>query len=124
MMIYPVGEKPILQEPYFSFYSLFKEQLWRVLIVIGYSFRDAPVNTAILERLSAQEEPNPKLIVINPHADDVIKHLGEMDPALQKRIIRINEPFRDDDTLFVKLANAIISSDQDAYKAMNAKVLY
>ena len=123
MMIYPVGEKPILQEPYFSFYSLFKEQLWSVLIVIGYSFRDAPVNTAILERLSAQEGPNPKLIVINPHADDVIKHLGEMNPALQKRIIRINEPFRDDDTLFVKLANAIFSPDQDTYKDRNARVL-
>jgi hypothetical protein len=116
MMIYPVGEKPILREPYFSFYCLFKEQLWRVLIAIGYSFRDEPVNTAILERLNSQE-PRLTLIVVNPHADDMVKNLGSLSPAVQERIIRINEPFRDHDDLFTKITTVIGSKGYGDYKS-------
>jgi len=116
MMIYPVGEKPILQDPYFSFYSIFKEQPWQVLIAIGYSFRDEPVNTAILERLNSRPPPKAKLIVVNPQAEDVIANLGPLTPKLNERVIRISESFRDDIPLFEKIKTAIGASDWTDFK--------
>jgi len=116
MMIYPVGEKPILQEPYYSFYSIFKEQPWNVLIAIGYSFRDEPVNIAILEKLKAQQSPKPKLIVVNPNAESAIKNLGPEVSKLDRRIIRIEEHFTDSKDLFAKLKVALESRNWDTYK--------
>jgi len=116
MMIYPVGEKPILQEPYYSFYSIFKEQPWNVLIVIGYSFRDEPVNIAILEKLKFKSSPRPKLIVVDPNAKSVIKGLGPEVSKLDQRIIRIEEPFTDIPNLFGKLKIALESRSWNEYK--------
>jgi hypothetical protein len=114
MMIYPVGEKPILQDPYFSLYTIFKEQPWSILIAIGYSFRDEPVNVAILERLGCPDIPRAKLVIVNPHADLAASNLNP--PAeLQKRIIPINEHFREDDSLFHKIALAIASRDRSEF---------
>ena len=73
MMIYPTKEKDILIQPYFTFFSAFKRIRWSKLLVIGYSFRDEPVNTAILENM--REIENSQLIVINPKTDDVIENL-------------------------------------------------
>jgi hypothetical protein len=94
MMIYPVGEKPILREPYYFFYELFKEQRWRRLIAIGYSFRDAPVNIAIIENL--QRVKDSSLIVVNPKADAVISNLGSWAKTYDNRIIRIPCGFGDE----------------------------
>ena len=114
MMIYPIGEKPILQDPYFSLYSIFKEQPWNILIAIGYSFRDEPVNVAILERLGCPDIPRAKLVIVNPHADLAASNLNP--PAeLQKRIIPINDYFREDDLLFRKIAVAITSKDESEF---------
>lgn len=121
MMIYPVGEKPILREPYFSFYSIFKEQLWDILIAIGYSFRDEPVNTAILERMNSRFTrmgvgSRPKLIVINPNAESVIGNLGPIGSELEERIIRIDETFRDEEVLFKRIEVAVDSPNWTSYK--------
>jgi len=48
MMIYPTREKEILNWKYYHFYNLFASIEWNKLLIIGYSFRDEPVNTAIL----------------------------------------------------------------------------
>ena len=45
LMIYPTKEKPLMREPFYDFFSSFKQQGWDILVVIGYSFRDEPVNT-------------------------------------------------------------------------------
>jgi len=116
MMIYPVGEKPILQEPYYSFYSIFKEQPWSALVTIGYSFRDEPINIAILERLEVPPPPKIKLIVVNPDAEKVIGNLGSKVSELNQRIIRISEPFQDDEKLFGKIRMAIESRDWNQFK--------
>jgi len=71
IMIYPTKEKPILRKPYYDFFKAFKEQVWNVLVVIGYSFRDEPVNTILLEQL--QSATNPHVFVVNPHAADIVK---------------------------------------------------
>ena len=46
-------------------------QIWDKLVAIGYSFRDEPVNTAILENLKRTKTSI--LIVIDPDAEEVIK---------------------------------------------------
>lgn len=79
MMIYPTKEKDILVQPYFTFFSAFKRIRWSKLLVIGYSFRDEPINTAILENM--QDIDNSQLIVINPKADDVIENLYNNAPV-------------------------------------------
>jgi hypothetical protein len=114
MMIYPVGEKPILKEPYYSFYSIFKEQPWSILIVIGHSFRDEPVNIAILERLVGA--PASKLIVIDPEADSVIRNLQPPSKEVDQRVIRIPQPFENDARLFRRIKIAIRSSSYNDFK--------
>ncbi len=127
MMIYPVGEKPILREPYYSFYSIFKEQPWSVLVAIGYSFRDEPVNLAILERLRAMDKPKPKLIVINPEAEKVVENLGLSDKELRQRIIRINMPFEleniDDLVENIKMALKVDSWNRYKERALKEGLL-
>jgi len=104
MMIYPVGEKPILRNPYYAFYEIFKEQRWNRMIAIGYSFRDDPVNIAILENL--ERIKNATLIVVNPDAERVIKNLGSWAQTFDNHIIRIPKKFGDE-RMFEKLELAI-----------------
>lgn len=70
MMIYPTKEKPILRQPYSFFYEAFKDQQWNCLIVIGYSFRDDPVNTVILEQLEKGDDC--QIYLIDPEADETV----------------------------------------------------
>lgn len=95
MMIYPTGEKPILRDPYYVFYKIFKAQKWSKMIAIGYSFRDDPVNIAVLENLDKVKEAN--LIVVDPCAENVVQNLGNL--ALSRyndRIIRVQGNFEDE----------------------------
>lgn len=116
MMIYPVGEKPILSYPYFDFYYLFREQPWQNLIAIGHSFRDEPINVTILERLRTEAALKTKLIVINPHAEEVVKNIGLLEASLDDKIIRINEHFSEDKMLFEKIGAAISSKGWKDYQ--------
>lgn len=105
MMIYPTQEKSMLKYPYHNFYDIFKAQEWMKLIAIGYSFRDVPVNIAIIENLEKVQHSN--LIVVNPHPETVLQNLGV--PALSKfddRIITINSKFGDE-RVFVQLKIAL-----------------
>lgn len=104
MMIYPVGEKPILRNPYYAFYEIFKEQTWNRIIVIGYSFRDDPVNIAILEGL--EKSKNATLIVVNPNAEKVLENLGPWAKTFNERIIRIPKKLGDE-SMFKKLEIAL-----------------
>jgi len=93
MMIYPTGEKPMLKYPYYNFYNVFKKQQWNKLIAIGYSFRDEPVNLAILENLKKVEYSN--LIVVNPNPEKTIQNMG-IAALPNDRIIPIKGKFGDE----------------------------
>lgn len=73
MMIYPTREKDILNYQFFPFFGIFKRIRWTKLLVIGYSFRDEPINTAIIENMELNEKS--QLIVINPKPDEVLENL-------------------------------------------------
>lgn len=105
MLIYPTGEKPILRHPYYGFYNIFKSQRWKKLIVIGYSFRDDPVNTAFVDNLERTEHSN--LIVVNPNPAKVIQNLGVSTLSkFNQRIIPVKGEFGDKET-FEKLRLAL-----------------
>lgn len=115
MMIYPTGEKPILHYPYYGFYHVFRTQKWNNLIAIGYSFRDDPVNIAILENLARVKQS--KLIVVNPKPTKVIQNLGT--PAISKfveRIIPVEAEFGCENT-FEKLRIALKVDSKTRYFA-------
>jgi len=113
MLIYPTGEKPILRYPYYDFYNVFKMQRWQKLIVIGYSFRDDPVNAAIIENLEKTQDSI--LVLVNPNPKKVIKNLG--DSAISKfddRIIPVKGEFGDE-KVFKKLEIALKVGSKPRY---------
>jgi hypothetical protein len=111
LMIYPVGQKPILEHPYFELYQLFRSQRWTTLVAIGYSFRDDPVNTAIIERMKTAPPPPSKLIVVNMDAEEAVRNLAPPTAEIDNRIIRINMPFEDNDSVFDNIYTAMGCKD-------------
>ena len=94
LMIYPTQEKSMLKFPYHNFYCLFKAQEWSKLIVLGYSFRDEPINTAIIENLINVK--NCCLIVVTPHPKEAIKNLSKsILDEFENKIIPIKGKFGD-----------------------------
>jgi hypothetical protein len=73
MMIYPTKEKDLLNYQFFPFFSIFKNIRWSKLLVIGYSFRDEPINTAIIENLMLTEKS--QIIIIDPKPMEVLDNL-------------------------------------------------
>lgn len=113
MIIYPTGEKQILKYPYFNYYSIFKNQKWQKLVAIGYSFRDDPVNTAIVENL--EKVPSSVLIVVNPEPEKVIQNMiASVSTELDNRIIPVQGNFGDE-KVFQKLNCAIHSVSKSHY---------
>ncbi len=113
MMIYPVGEKPILKEPYYTFYKIFKEQPWSKLVTIGHSFRDLPINIAILENLERIKIS--KLIIVDKEPEEAFKNLNIKNVKVGQRVIRVKGLFGEKET-FEKIQLAMFSNTFDYYK--------
>lgn len=75
LMVYPVYEKHVSQEPYSSLFVCFKNLLSRsyIYLVMGYSFRDPSINNAFLDAL--QEDRRRRIIIVNPNPVSVIEHV-------------------------------------------------
>jgi hypothetical protein len=58
MMILPIGEKYVTTTPYLDLLQKLRKDLIseEIVVVIGYSFRDDPVNNAFIERVSKKGE--------------------------------------------------------------------
>jgi hypothetical protein len=63
-MIYPIYEKFVSKDPFFALYQYFRKMLFKddIVIVIGYSFRDASINNAFLDWL--RSKPTSRLIIV------------------------------------------------------------
>lgn len=111
MLIYPTGEKPILSQPYYGFYNVFKMQNWKKLIAIGYSFRDDPVNIAIIENLMKNQRSC--LIVVDPKPKVAIQNLGVL-PEFDERVIPVKGGFGEE-AVFKKLEIALKVDSKHRY---------
>lgn len=113
MVIYPTKEKPILKYPYYDFYEVFRGQKWIKLVAVGYSFRDDPVNNAILANLEKVDRSI--LIVVNPNPKEVIQNLGTL--ALSQfddRIIPIQGKLVDEE-VFQDLEDAVKTASKKRF---------
>jgi hypothetical protein len=65
LMIYPIYEKYISKDPFFSLYYYFRKLLYlhNRYVVIGYSFRDPSINNAFADAL---RDTNKRMIIVNP----------------------------------------------------------
>jgi hypothetical protein len=57
-IIYPIYEKHITRDPFFTLYQYFRRTLFNedIVIVIGYSFRDLTINNAFSDWLASKPE--------------------------------------------------------------------
>lgn len=120
MMIYPTREKDILNYQFFPFFSIFKSIAWTKLLVIGYSFRDEPVNTAIIENMRLYEKS--QIIIINPRPDEVLENLYSNIPESIKwripeyRIYKFGGKFGSSEVFDYLKSIERVSYDQDPPK--------
>lgn len=77
VFIYPTQLCDESAEPYFTMYNYFKslKENAEILIVIGYAFRDPPINNVIINFLHSINEP--QVIVISPTALQDLKIIQE-----------------------------------------------
>lgn len=113
MMIYPVHEKYVTRSPYFELISIFRRQFKQdpVCIVIGYSFRDEPINNAFVDGMAMN--PHLKLIYVGGHdAENNLQNLLKTSPAefmdsISKRTKAITLRFGEDPQLWEELKTAL-----------------
>ena len=103
MMIYPTGEKYSSRSPFYEYLGQLRQALFaeQVCIVIGYSFRDVPINNAFLDGI--QRNTNLVILVVGPTADKVV---GRLDKSMSKRITILNEAFGTGDRVPEKIGDA------------------
>lgn len=91
IIMYPLLEKHLYLDPYIQmFYCLNKEwQIKRTCISIGYSFRDSIVANIFSSLM--KEDKRKKIIVIHPHATDIVSCV--FDEALHDNFIPIEKKF-------------------------------
>jgi len=89
-MIYPTGEKYATRSPYYEYLGQLRQALAReqVCIIIGYSFRDTPINNAFLDGI--QKNPKLRILIVGPRADRI---RGSMEKDLQRNVLSLNRSF-------------------------------
>jgi NAD(P)H-hydrate repair Nnr-like enzyme with NAD(P)H-hydrate dehydratase domain len=91
-MIYPIGEKYATRTPYIEILSRFRNTLIeeKVVIVIGYSFRDDPINNAFVDRVTRYRKKKFKIIVVDPDVESIKDYLPD---ALKQVVTPIKAEF-------------------------------
>jgi len=99
VLIYPVYEKSISEEPFSSLYTAFRKLIYeeKVIIVIGYSFRDLSINNAFLDGLRQDEDSR---IIICTRSDAVKGRIKRIFLGYNNRIAYIGSHFGEQD--FIK----------------------
>ena len=93
IMLYPIYEKYVTRDPYFTLYEYFRKSLFKedILIIIGYSFRDLSINNTFLEWLHSK--PESRLIIAKKKDHEYIKKILESNDKVENRIQFIGEHF-------------------------------
>lgn len=95
IMVYPVYEKHISQDPYFSLHYYFRNLLYYndVYLVIGFSFRDPSINNAFRDALI--NKPASRMIVVSSNKKNIEKRLNDNFP--KGKIDFVESQFGDND---------------------------
>jgi len=90
MMVYPASEKYALRSPYAEclFYLRQRLRTEQYCVVVGYSFRDTPINNAFADSLRLN--PQLKIFSVSPRAQT---HVAEMEEPLKSKIIPVDAEF-------------------------------
>jgi hypothetical protein len=93
IMIYPIGEKYATRTPYFEILSKFRATLIdeKVVIVIGYSFRDDPINNSFIDRITRFKKKNFKIILVDPDVEKIIHEY--LPKVLQQAVTPVKAKF-------------------------------
>jgi SIR2-like domain len=94
LMVYPVYEKYISQDPYFSLYHYFRSLLYYndVYLVIGFSFRDPSINSAFKDALINKRAS--RMIIVNSNVKDIQARVYENFP--EEKVYFVEAHFGDD----------------------------
>jgi hypothetical protein len=105
LMIYPVYEKYVSEDPYFSLYYYFRKLLYLhdVYVVIGYSFRDQSINNAFADAL--RRKGNSRLIIVNSNKKSIEKRINQYFP---KEKVKMIEDSFGDTNLIPKLKEVLV----------------
>jgi hypothetical protein len=97
-MIYPIFDKKISNQFYFTFYLEFKRILLQseIYLIIGYSFRDPSVNDAFKFALSKIEDS--RMIVVSTN-QNVIKRVRSIYGSLEGKVDILQSRFGDPDLI-------------------------
>jgi hypothetical protein len=96
-MIYPIYEKHISEDPYFTLYYYFRKLLYHhdIYVVIGYSFRDPSINAAFADALNNRSDS--RMIIINSNRNNIQRRINEKFPSEKCDLVEI--PFGSDNLL-------------------------
>jgi hypothetical protein len=105
LMLYPIEEKAMYEEPYLVLLNCFREDLRkaRKWLFIGYRFNDS-IFRRMIEYCS---ESNKSVGVVHPEADEIIRTRLT---NVQAPITPFQKKFADDDQLFTEIGNWVRAS--------------
>jgi hypothetical protein len=111
MMILPIGEKYVTKSPYIDLLNKLRSDLLgeEVVIAIGFSFRDIPINNALEERAKIKE-PQFQVYVVAPDADYIIEH--NLPLAVRKACTSVNVSFDDVNQSMNIISESIFPNNQ------------
>jgi len=95
-MVYPASEKYALRSPYAEclFYLRQRLRTEQFCLVVGYSFRDAPINNAFIDALKFNDRL--RIFLLAPRAEVQAKEIGE---PLSSKIVPIKASFGTDEAI-------------------------
>ncbi len=97
MMVYPASEKYALTSPYAECLFFLRQTLKserEPVIVVGYSFRDAPINNAFIDAIKGN--PSIKIFSLGPRAS---AHQYELEEPLKSKVVPVDAEFGSDYTI-------------------------
>jgi hypothetical protein len=94
-MVYPIYEKYVSEDPYFTLYYFFRKILsfHDVYVIIGYSFRDPSINNAFGDALRSRSSS--RMIIVNNNTRNIQRRIEENFPMSKVDVIQ--KSFGDDD---------------------------
>jgi SIR2-like domain len=104
IMIYPIYEKYVSREPFYSLYTAFRKNLFKeeIVIVIGYSFRDISINNALVDHLQTTEKSR---LIVSARSTSAKQRINKI--FGQSKRISIIKNYFGEDVFIKKLKNEL-----------------